>query len=58
MIVNVQVPIYMIGQYVGAFLAALVLWGVYADAITMVGSYATGRGGKGRSPPYQASYVL
>ena len=26
----------MAGQYLGAFLAALVLWGEYADAIKMV----------------------
>eukprot|EP00090_Calanus_glacialis_P006891 TRINITY_DN15388_c0_g1_i1.p1 TRINITY_DN15388_c0_g1~~TRINITY_DN15388_c0_g1_i1.p1 ORF type:complete len:273 (+),score=84.77 TRINITY_DN15388_c0_g1_i1:71-889(+) len=32
----VQVPVYMAGQYLGAFLAALVLWGEYADAIKMV----------------------
>jgi len=32
----IQVPIYMAGQYLGAFLAALVLWGEYADAIKMV----------------------
>ena len=31
-----QVPVYMAGQYLGAFLAALVLWGEYADAIKMV----------------------
>jgi len=27
----------MAGQYLGAFLAALVVWGEYADAIKMVG---------------------
>eukprot|EP00092_Neocalanus_flemingeri_P025713 GFUD01027877.1.p1 GENE.GFUD01027877.1~~GFUD01027877.1.p1 ORF type:complete len:273 (-),score=75.37 GFUD01027877.1:61-879(-) len=32
----IQVPIYMAGQYLGAFLAALVLWGEYADAIKIV----------------------
>jgi len=32
----IKVPIYMAGQYLGAFLAALVLWGNYADAINMV----------------------
>ena len=32
----IQVPVYMAGQYLGAFLAALVLWGEYADAIKMV----------------------
>jgi len=32
----IQVPIYMAAQYIGAFLAALVLWGEYADAIKMV----------------------
>jgi len=31
-----QVPVYMSGQYLGAFLASLVLWGEYADLITMV----------------------
>ena len=31
-----QVPVYMAGQYLGAFFAALVLWGEYADAIKMV----------------------
>merc|ERR1719500_410149 len=30
-----QVPVYMAGQYLGAFLAALVLWGEYADAIKL-----------------------
>jgi len=30
-----QVPVYMAGQYLGAFMGALVLWGVYADAITI-----------------------
>ena len=33
-----QVPVYMAGQYLGAFFAALVLWGEYADAIKMVSS--------------------
>jgi len=32
----VQVPVYWAGQYLGAFLAAAVLWGEYADAIKMV----------------------
>ena len=31
-----QVPVYMAGQYLGAFLAAVVLWGEYANAIKMV----------------------
>merc|ERR1719347_1524337 len=31
-----QIPVYMAGQYLGAFLAALVVWGEYADAIKMV----------------------
>jgi len=31
-----QVVVYMAGQYAGAFLAALVLWGEYAEAINMV----------------------
>jgi glycerol uptake facilitator-like aquaporin len=30
----IQVPIYMAGQYLGAFLASAVLYGVYADMIT------------------------
>lgn len=30
-----QVPVYMAGQYLGAFLAALVLWGEYADTIKL-----------------------
>jgi len=30
-----QVPVYMAGQYLGAFLAALVLWGNYADALAL-----------------------
>jgi len=40
----IQVPIYMAAQYIGAFLAALVLWGEYADAIKMVegsGNYSS-----------------
>lgn len=32
----IQVPVYMAAQYLGAFLAALVLWGEYADVIKMV----------------------
>jgi len=32
----IKVPVYMSGQYLGAFLAAVVLWGEYADAIKMV----------------------
>lgn len=31
----IQIPIYMAGQYLGAFLAALVLWGEYADLIKL-----------------------
>jgi len=38
----IQIPIYMAGQYLGAFLAALVLWGEYADAIRMVDADYTG----------------
>ena len=34
--VYAKVPVYMSGQYLGAFLASLVLWGEYADLITMV----------------------
>ena len=37
----IQIPIYMAGQYLGAFLAALVLWGEYADAIKMVSTVYT-----------------
>ena len=33
----IQVPIYMIAQYVGAFLAASVLFGIYADGINLNG---------------------
>jgi len=29
----VMAPVYIVGQFLGAFFAALVLWGVYADAI-------------------------
>jgi len=29
----VQAPVYIAGQFLGAFVAALILWGVYADAI-------------------------
>eukprot|EP00088_Acartia_fossae_P070195 TRINITY_DN9333_c0_g1_i2.p1 TRINITY_DN9333_c0_g1~~TRINITY_DN9333_c0_g1_i2.p1 ORF type:complete len:278 (-),score=67.89 TRINITY_DN9333_c0_g1_i2:332-1165(-) len=29
----IQVPVYFIAQFLGAFVAALVLWGVYADAL-------------------------
>ena len=36
-ILTMQVPVYWAGQYLGAFIAALVLWGEYADAINMVG---------------------
>jgi len=32
----IQIPIYMAGQYLGAFLGAAVLYGIYADAIHMV----------------------
>jgi len=31
----IQIPIYMAGQYLGAFLAAVVLWGEYADVIKL-----------------------
>jgi len=31
----IQVPIYMAAQYAGAFVAALVLWGEYADVIKL-----------------------
>merc|ERR1712059_104209 len=31
----IQIPVYMAGQYLGAFLAALVLWGEYADTIKL-----------------------
>jgi len=29
----VEVPVYMLAQYIGAFFGALILWGAYADAI-------------------------
>jgi glycerol uptake facilitator-like aquaporin len=35
----VLLPVYWAGQYLGAFLAALVLWGVYSDAILLVGHH-------------------
>lgn len=40
----IQVPVYMAGQYIGAFLASAVVYGNYADAINMVegGSNRTG----------------
>ncbi len=38
----VLLPLYWAGQYLGAFLAALVLWGVYSDAILLVGTVNTG----------------
>ena len=34
--VCLQVPVYMAGQYLGAFFACLVLWANYADAIAMI----------------------
>jgi glycerol uptake facilitator-like aquaporin len=37
----VLLPVYWAGQYLGAFLAALVLWGVYSDAILLVGTVNT-----------------
>ncbi len=37
----VLLPVYWAGQYLGAFLAALVLWGVYSDAILLVGHHLT-----------------
>jgi glycerol uptake facilitator-like aquaporin len=37
----VLLPVYWAGQYLGAFLAALVLWGVYSDAILLVGRHLT-----------------
>jgi len=51
----IQVPVYMAGQYLGAFLAALVLWGEYADAIKMVetsGSYTSATHGIFASYPF------
>ena len=33
----IQVPIYMLAQYLGAFLAAAVLYGIYADGISAAG---------------------
>ncbi len=38
----ILLPVYWAGQYLGAFLAALVLWGVYSDAILLVGIVITG----------------
>ena len=38
-----QVPIYMAAQYLGAFLAAVAIWGEYADAIKMVSSITTNK---------------
>jgi glycerol uptake facilitator-like aquaporin len=37
----VLLPVYWAGQYLGAFIAALVLWGVYSDAILLVGHHLT-----------------
>lgn len=41
----IQLPVYWAGQYLGAFLAALVLWGNFADAIHLNGGYTAGTRG-------------
>jgi len=51
----IKIPVYMAGQYLGAFLAALVLWGEYADAIKMVedsGNYTSATYGIFASYPF------
>jgi len=53
-----QIPVYMAGQYLGAFLAALVVWGEYADAIKMVevsGNYTSATHGIFASYPFFAT---
>jgi glycerol uptake facilitator-like aquaporin len=35
----VLLPLYWAGQYLGAFLAALVVWGEYSDAIRLVSTF-------------------
>lgn len=50
-----QIPVYMAGQYLGAFLGAMVVWGEYADAIKMVevsGNYSSATHGIFASYPF------
>jgi len=48
----IQVPIYMLAQYLGAFLAAAVLYGIYADGINGAGGKIPGTAGIFASYPY------
>ena len=48
----IQVPIYMLAQYLGAFLAAAVLYGIYADGINGAGGKVPGTAGIFASYPY------
>jgi len=48
----IQVPIYMLAQYLGAFLAAAVLYGIYADGINAMGGKVDGTAGIFASYPH------
>ena len=48
----IQVPIYMLAQYLGAFLASAVLYGIYADAIAGNGGKIAGTAGIFASYPH------
>jgi len=56
-----QIPFYFAGQYLGAFTAALVLWGTYADGINIAevnGSYTGATSGIFSSFPFSEKTSL
>jgi len=52
----IQVPIYMLAQYLGAFLASAVLYGIYADGINGAGGKIDGTAGIFASYPYSGDW--
>merc|ERR1711894_137521 len=53
----IQVPIYMLAQYLGAFLAAAVLYGIYADGISAAGGKVDATVGIFASYPHGDGWV-
>jgi len=53
----IHVPIYMMAQYLGAFLAAAVLYGIYADGIAAAGGKVAGTAGIFASYPHGGDWA-
>ena len=53
----IQVPVYMLGQYLGAFIAAAMLYGVYSDGIALIDPDKSVAGSAGIFASYPQSFA-